>query len=320
MSKAGVFAAQSLIRPMIVLFLLAVILFLTRYSKKMIYTIVLVSLAEMFSFGNAVLTEFSIRDTTFSPFTKVLKKNPGDYRILNLIRDNSAMATGSFDIWGYDPGVLRRYAEFISFTQGINPDKADNYVSFRGYHPLYKMLRLRYVLYIENKRWWIQEYQDHMPRLNLIRNYKVLGKRDDIFSAMGNPSFDPQQTAVLEKAPFFLSAKPGIPGTCRLKDSSTDDFSIAADIKENCLLLITDNYSRNWKVKGIGESRKNRYEVVPANYTFMAVPLAPGKHLFRLEYCPEAFRVGAIVTVLSLFLCLIYVFWMVKNRLHPRNM
>jgi len=48
--------------------------------------------------------------------------------------------------WGYDPGVTLRYAELMDWSEGGNPDSATNYVTFRRFHPLLSMLRVKY--------WW----------------------------------------------------------------------------------------------------------------------------------------------------------------------
>ena len=75
------------------------------------------------------------------------------------------MLTGRYDVWGYDPGVLRRYAEFMTFTQGGDPDHAGEYLRFLlpapgggapklRLHRLYAMLRLRYVFVPEKDVRW----------------------------------------------------------------------------------------------------------------------------------------------------------------------
>ena len=50
-----------------------------------------------------------------------LADHPGDYRIMNVANPNSAMIIGAQDMWGYDATVVRRYAEFMTWTQGGDP-------------------------------------------------------------------------------------------------------------------------------------------------------------------------------------------------------
>ena len=63
---------------------------------------------------------------------KFVSSIQSDARILNLWKPNSALSFKAFDIWGYDPGVPKRYAEFIAFTQGENPQKASQYANIRN--------------------------------------------------------------------------------------------------------------------------------------------------------------------------------------------
>jgi len=314
--EAASFASLSLNRSASVVLLLAVLFYLMKYSPKIIYLIVLVGVAEMLSFAVTLKTEFNIRDTYSPQFLNLVHQHPGDYRVLNLMHPNSAMATGTYDIWGYDPGVLRRYAEFISFTQGYDPDNATNYVAFNSYNPLYKMLRLRFILYPEGNRWLVKEYPDVMPRLNMIRNFEVINHRDDIFRKMKDPGFNPRETVILEKEPPFPASRGASPGTCRILNTSTDQLTIQAVTNTNCILLITDNYSRGWRAESLAGGRTRHYEIMPANYTLMAIPLSPGNHWIKLEYRPTAFSVGMGLTIFSLCLCLAYVCWILKKRFY----
>src|SRR5438067_11600990 len=75
-----------------------------------------------------------------------IDEHPGDYRILNVVNPNSAMLIGAQDMWGYEATVVRRYAEFMTWSQGGDTDQAMSYVKFGRYDPLFSMLRLRYVL------------------------------------------------------------------------------------------------------------------------------------------------------------------------------
>ena len=51
-----------------------------------------------------------------------LDQRPGDYRIFYQRTPNIAMWLGKEDVWGYAPLVLKRYTEFMAFTQGQSPE------------------------------------------------------------------------------------------------------------------------------------------------------------------------------------------------------
>src|ERR1700745_1057931 len=54
---------------------------------------------------------------------------------------NNGFLLGAGDLGGNNPFPLRRYAEFINFTQGSDPDHATQYLPFKSIVPLYAILR-----------------------------------------------------------------------------------------------------------------------------------------------------------------------------------
>ena len=69
------------------------------------------------------------------------------------------------------------------------------------------------------------------------------------------------------------------PGTVRLLSTTTDSLTITADVARPMLLLVTDSYSRYWRAVALTGSSQSEYQVLPADYALMAVPLGPGHHL-----------------------------------------
>ena len=84
-----------------------------------------------------------------------------------------------------------------------------------------------------------------------------------------------------------------------------DSYSIAADVAQPTLLLITDTYSRYWRAVALPGSSQSEYQVLLADYTLMAVPLSTGHHAIRLEYAPSGWTIGRWISLgaLALYLC-----------------
>jgi hypothetical protein len=117
----------------------------THVSPRLVYLIPLIAVMEVFIFARSNRPTFDLETTRLPALEQFYEAHPGDYRVLLPSNPNSAMTTGTQDLWGFDPGVLKRYAEFMAFTQGRNPDTATQYLEFSRIHPLFKMLRNRYV-------------------------------------------------------------------------------------------------------------------------------------------------------------------------------
>ena len=225
--------------------------------------------------------------------TDFLRAHPGDARVLNVRQPNSGMSTGASDLWGFDPGVVRRYAEFMTWTQGASPDKATQYVTFRSIDPLYSMLRLRYAMLPDARGVRVAEAAlPPMKHVQLIAKVQVAAGRDAVFSALRAPGFDPSTTVVLEAPPSITPVDSAAPGSARVIASSTDWLEIEADAPAACLLLITDTFTPCWRAVAQQDSAQQRYEIMPANYILRGIPLSAGHHHLRVEYAPRSFRAG----------------------------
>jgi uncharacterized membrane protein YfhO len=72
---------------------------------------------------------------------------------------------------------------------------------------------------------------------------------------------------------------------------------LEADVRAPAILLITDNYTRGWHVRSLGPAPQQEYQILPGNFTQIAIPVAVGHHHLLLEYMPTAFRVGRAVSI-----------------------
>ena len=219
------------------------------------------------------------------------------------------MMMGSKDLWGYDPGVLNRYAEFMAFTQGRNPETATEYQEFPRIHPLFKMLRNRYVPISEEGKMGFEEIPSVLSRLELIQDWVLLPQRDRIFAAMNHPSFDPRQQVILETAPDPAPVKGRATGTATVTEEGTDYLIVEANLPAPAILLITDNYSSGWRAVALPGSSQEHYDLLPATYILRAVPLGAGTHHLRIEYGPLGYRIGKWISLVSLIFFAGLIIW-----------
>ncbi|MFB3067976.1 MAG: hypothetical protein ACE1ZI_01790, partial [Acidobacteriota bacterium] len=240
--------------------------------------------------------------------------NPGDYRVSLPPNPNSAISTGGQDMWGHDPGVLKRYAEFMTFTQGKNPESASQYLELSRIHPLFGMLRGRYVFFSEGGREGFEEIPSPLSHLELIQDWVLIGERDRIFSTMNNSSFDPRQLVILETAPDPAPVKTDRPGTATITEKGTDYLVVEARLSAPAILLITDSYSKGWRAVALPGSVQQDYDLLPANYTLRAVPLGAGHHHLRIEYAPAGSRIGKWISVVSLSLYAAILGWRWRGK------
>lgn len=234
-------------------------------------------------------------------------KSGHDARLLYPASPNAAMSAGGYDLWGADPGVTRRYAEFMAFTQGQNPDTASQYLQFKSVHLLYRLLRLRYLFPSEGTE--VMGFEDALPHVLLVENWEQAAGRDAIFARLTAPGFDAARTVVLEQTPAPAPA-PAIPaakgvapaGEARVTAETSDTLDVEAVVKRPALLLVTDLWTPSWRVSALPGSDATQYQILPADYILRAVPLGPGRHKLRFTYRPTGLVTSAWISGLSLAL------------------
>jgi len=284
-------------------------------DRRTIHGLVALGIAEAFCFAHAARPTFDSRTIVNAEEKSFLDQHPGDYRIINPRNPDSAMSLGVPDIWGYDPHVVRRYAEFITWTQGGNPDDATLYVRFTRFDPLYAMLRLRYVFgQHPNELETAEAPIPPMPHLQLISKYRVLQNRDAIFEALRSVAFDPTREVILESEPEPKPSPSENAGHAQIVAESTDSLTIEADVEQPSILLITDLYTPAWRALSLSGSTQPNYQLLPANYILRAVPLATGHHRLRVEYAPREFVFGKWISIVASLAFLVALGWCWKHK------
>lgn len=254
-----------------------------------------------------------------------LKANLGDGRIFSPDGSNIAITMdGVCDMWGYgSDAVIRRYAEFLAFTQGENPDKVTGYQQFKTLHPRFDLVRCKYALVPQadgSRR--VVETKDHLPKFLLISDWRVMPNRDDVFAAISRNDFHPRNAVLLERQPAGLPQRAlsepcstDMPGKVRLLRETTDMQEIEATLSKPAILVQTDLYTPNWRVRALPGSAQKSYELIPADYILRGVPLQAGVHRLRIEYVPERFQMAIWISLVSLLIfAALTVVWLVLRR------
>jgi hypothetical protein len=204
------------------------------------------------------------------------------------------------DMWGYEATVVRRYAEFMTWSQGGDPDQAMSYVKFVRYDPLFAMLRLRYAVGQRGNELEIGNAPEPaMSHLHLVSSYRVLPDRNAIFDALRSTTFDPAREVILESELEPRPSPSESAGTARIVAASTDMLEIEADTERPVILLITDAFTPSWRAVALPGSVQTSYKLLPANYILRAVPLLVGHHHLRIEYTRDLLTIGKWISILA---------------------
>jgi hypothetical protein len=258
------------------------------------------AIAEVFVFARLHRPTFDSAQVAVPELRGYLAAHPGDYRILSLEAPNDAMSMHAFDAWGYDPGVTRRYAELIAWTEGEDPKAATQYVKFRRFSPLLTMVRVKYVVVREDGTTQIVPgATPPLGHLELLGTYQVHVHRKGILSAMGEASFDPRKEVILEQPPDPVPVAGQTQGRATVVREGTDFMDIEADLQNPAILLVTDAWADGWRAVPLEGSSQSHYRLVRADYALRGVALGRGHHHLRIEYAPPLFYLGVLLSLLA---------------------
>jgi hypothetical protein len=183
--QAGEFAARSVWIAAATAAVLAVILFVARRRARAAVLVAVLAAAELFVFARVYQRPtFQLGEGLPDALTPYVQ-GQGDTRTLDPFLPNLAMAVDGADLWGYDSFVLRRYMQFVYFTQGWPLEDADffQHVGALGPHRLFAMLRCRLAL-VPRGNAVEMVAMEPMPRLHLVTSYRVCPGREAVFAAM----------------------------------------------------------------------------------------------------------------------------------------
>ncbi len=328
-TRAATFTANELGLAMLFLGALTVALYLFRrrpeWRRVLAPAVVGLLAVELLLFAWREHVSFPPEIVRMPQLQEMLEKNLGDGRVFSPDGSNLALAmNGVNDMWGYgSDAVIRRYAEFLAFTQGENPDEVTGYQQFRKLHPRFDLLRCKFVLIPQpDGSRKIMEAFNPLPRFLLLTDWRAVEKRDDVFAEISRLEFDPRQTVLLERPPapdwVAAAAAPAppeladpkskiqnpksAPGTVRLLRETTNWQEVEVTLSQPAILLQTDLFTPNWHVYALPGSSQTHYELIPADYILRSVPLLAGTHRLRIEYRPTAFVTGKWVSLASLAL------------------
>jgi len=168
-----------------------------------------------------------------------------------------------------------------------------------GNSPLFALLRGRVAFVPKEQGLAAEPLQEPYPRFYVVSQYRVLNNRNEIFRTLSDPSFNPKKEVLLEQDPL-LPPDPGEPQyQIRLLNYSTDEWTLDIMMAHSSILVMTDAYSKDWQVTGLPGSVQSNYHVLPAFYALRAIPLAPGHHVIRIQYVPEGFSRGLLISGLT---------------------
>jgi hypothetical protein len=228
--------------------------------------------------------------------------------------ENAGLWYGFQDIQGYDPLILKRYMEYVNRSQDLPPDEKVvnlHYIS-RFDNNLIRLLNLRYIVACTAHR--LAEINDFIPRCYIVHGMEIRDRKE-ILDFMMEEGFDPLKKVVFEKglAPDnYVSKGPDFVSRDKCRITSYDNDAIKLDVRMGApgFLVMSEISYPGWRVFVNGVQK----EILTGNYLFRVVPLDAGRHEVHFMFSPLSFKVGAMISLISMIGVIALSFFLRRNR------
>ena len=141
---------------------------------------------------------------------------------------DAGLVLGVPEVWGYGQLVPRRWAELLFASQGLPPQAAGASLIIRRDHNILRLLRARFVL--RRGASPVRRLAPPLPRLLLVRSWRLSRGRDETLAAVLAPDFNPEKTVILESAPRPEPDPKGRGGLAVVAGEDSDSLTIEAEL------------------------------------------------------------------------------------------
>lgn len=208
---------------------------------------------------------------------------------------NTNMMDGYSIVDNYDPLTEERYTKFTTALWSGAPDKILQFMDvgmiLTGING--QTVHLAPTALPPSRAW-------------AVTSAKAAPDGDTALAVVTAAGFDPTQTVILEQndvAGLTASAFPPEPPSAsqsptyaQIVSDTPNDVKIAASLPHNGWVVLADTYYPGWNVYVDGQPAK----LLHVDYTFRAVTVPAGFHQVEFRYEPSSFRIGLLITIISL--------------------
>lgn len=325
--------------------LILVVYWKPKFSNVVLISIIFLSIAELFRFGWKY-TPFSKPSLIFpsTPITNFLVKDKTLFRAhyVDVIPMNMWSAYGLQSVSGYDALYPLSIAKYIAVTNSdsVLSNPLNRHGSINNLNSkLFNLSNNKYVLAMKkndknepsingvisekyNSKQFTKIFDDRsvavlenkevLPRIFFVSDWKIEKDDEKTLSLLLDPVFDLKNKIVISDDfnDFVQSEKiPKYEISNVMYQSGKVSFDLNSDT--DGFIFLSDTYYLGWRSFVDG----NEVKIFKADFAFRAIPVTKGSHNILFIYDPISFRIGKLVSGLSLFLLLlIFIYGYKKNR------
>jgi len=309
--------------PLVLSLLVLVVISLTKTrTTELALALVMVTAIDLYIIGsnyNTMLdpeleaTELIQKSQTMSYLKQTLKPTDRLAAFGVTFLPNSSSFLGISDVRGYDLMVSDRYYELFAESPGFHAYGPGGFFLTEPNQVL-RLLSTNYYLtpiplpdqepiFAADSGLLVYYEHNTQPRSYLVHDYQLL-PAETIRDKIINSDFDPTTAALIEAdPPTWWTTTHSVPSASeysRITHYEPNMLTVETESQTPAILILTDAYDAGWNayVDGI------RQRIYQTDYILRGVFLQAGHHIVEFRYEPIGFRIGLVLSLLSLIIVL----------------
>lgn len=150
-----------------------------------------------------------------------------------------------------------------------------------------------------------------LPRAFMVHRAELVSDPDEAVARMSVDGFNPAKVAVIEASPsreelasLAASGEASV-SEVEITDYKDDQITLTVETQRPGLLVLSDTYYPGWQAYVDGE----RTPIYPTDVALRSVYLEAGEHEVIFVYSPASFKLGAVISGLSLLALATFAGW-----------
>jgi hypothetical protein len=233
---------------------------------------------------------------------------------VSIFEQNGAGQVGLWSIFGYNaleleapialaaslPDPRSKAYDVLGIGHVLANNSQDQYLD--GERPLTPLDHTKNV--------WVYERDQILALTRLVAEAEVIEDRDKAFERLHEPTFDPETTVILDRAPpCDFSPEQTASSSVEILEQRPGYWQLATSSPSPALLVLSQTSYPGWRVMVDDQAA----EPLLAYTALQAVCVPAGEHTVTWHYRPTPFLVGGIISLGALILLAIAIFFVLKK-------
>ena len=254
-------------------------------------------------------------------------------------RPNRLMIHQLPSVRGYDPTVLKHYAEYLNILTGYPLNQPQGGLGVLGEYPAFTPqllgllnakyvnsmipVSLDYLSGINSGRFITFQNKECYPRVFFVPKAMIIPDNHQRARLMRSSTFHPREFLVLESKPQDVPGDVILPDTTTqvpvppvevtMQDYHGDVQMYQVNLPQKGFVFFSEIWYPGWKLT----ANRKEIPILRANHTFRAAYLPPGQYLLKMEFLPASFYWGKRISELTILLCvLLLMIPLLRKRFH----